>query len=237
MMIDVPSRIGRIARRLGAGALALVLLSGPVSPPAFAQGLPVGGAFTGLLGRASDSALDKLAQPGAFNNDSSIRIKLPGIAGKARGLMGVTDALGVTNGLTKSLNDAAGLAARAAKPVFRSAISKISLADVPGLVMKNDGGTQYLRQSADGDLRSQVRPLIVDALGKTGAFAQFDKLAAGSGALGALGGLSLNRDTLTNSVTDQALEGIYKYMASEEAKLRANPLGKARGLLDVLQPR
>jgi hypothetical protein len=44
----------------------------------------------------------------------------------------------------RKLNDAAGIAAGADKPMFRTAISSLSITDVPGIVQHNDGATQYL---------------------------------------------------------------------------------------------
>ena len=183
-----------------------------------------------LLGNASDRALDKLSTPGTFYADTAVRILLPGAKGKlASKLLRTGDKLGVTSKLTKSLNDAAGFAAAEAKPVFRSAVDGLKLTDVPDLALKNDGATQYLKKSADADLRVKVRPLILSALDKVGAFGQLEKLGRTSSLLGLAG---LNRDGLTDSVTDQAMKGIYSYMAKEEAGLRGNALGIGKSILD-----
>lgn len=201
-----------------------------------AQGL--GGALTGLLGAASDHALEKLAQPGAFYGDTSVRIGLPGLGGGGSGggglLGGLGSALGGIGGfdpIVRKLNDAGGMAARAAKPVFRAAISRLSFTDVPALIGQNDGATRYLRKSAGPELHAQVRPLVDSALGALGVYREIDRVAAGSSALAALG---LNHDKLGNSVTEQALGGIFKYMGVEEANLRAHPLG-ATGLGSALE--
>jgi Protein of unknown function (DUF4197) len=191
-----------------------------------------GGGIKKLLGGASDNALDKLSKPGAFYADTAIRILLPGAKGKlASKLLKTSDKLGVTTKLTKSLNDAAGFAAQEAKPVFRSAVDGLSLADVPGIALKNDGATEYLKKSADTDLRQKVRPLIVSALTKVGAFDQLEKLGNGGGLLNLA---KLDRDSLTESVTDQTMKGIYNYMAKEEAGLRGNLLGTGKSILDAV---
>ena len=209
-------------------ALALVV-SGAISAPVQAGVLDATGAKK-LLGNASDNALEKLAQPGTFYADTAIRILLPGAKGKlATKLIGMSDRLGVTSKLTKSLNDAAGFAAQEAKPVFRSAVDGLKLTDVPDLALKSDGATQYLKKSANTDLRAKVRPLIIAALTKVGAFSQLDKLGSGGGVLGLAG---LNKDGLTDSVTDQTMKGIFTYMAKEEGALRGNALGIGKSILD-----
>jgi hypothetical protein len=183
--------------------------------------------LTKILGNASDGALNKLSQTDGFYRDTAIRILLPGTTGKlASKLMGAGDKLGVTNKLTKSLNDAASLAAGEAKPIFRNAISGLKLTDVPGIALKKDGATSYLKQSASADLLTKIRPLIGGALGKVGAFDQLSKLSKAGGLLSALG---LNNDKLTDSVSNQALNGIFSYIGKEEASLRGNPLGKILG--------
>ncbi len=185
-----------------------------------------------LLGGASDSALDKLAKPDAFYADTAIRILLPGTKGKvASKLMSFGDKLGVTTKLTKSLNDAAGLAAKEAKPIFRSAVDGLSLSDLPGLALKGDGATQYLKTSSGTALRGKIRPLVSAALGKLGAFNQLSKLGSANSLLGAVG---VSPDGLTDSVTDQTMNGIFSYMGKEEAALRSNPIGLGKSILDGL---
>lgn len=198
-----------------------------------------GGSVKGLLGNASDSALDQLAKPGAFYADQAVRILLPGPLQKATKLMKLADKAGLTNNLTQSINDAAGLAAQEAKPVFRSAIDSMTLTDGVGIVTGGDtGGTQYLRRTSGEVLRQKMRPLISDALGRTGALKQLDSLGKGGSSgsmLGALSGIDLSRDGLIDSVTDQAMSGIFTYIGREEAAFRKNPLKTGQKLLDSIK--
>lgn len=215
----------RLLAGLGAGGAALWL-----GTPAQAQLLGAG--LNDLLGKASDSALDKLAVPGAFYADPGVRIAVPLLGGGAgRTLGGLLErgrSAGLTDGLTRKLNDAAGLAAKEAKPIFRAAISRLSLKGVPGIVQQSDGASQYLRTSAAPELNGKLRPLIDSALGQVGAFKLLDDLTRRVKLAGIAG---LSRDKLGASVTDQALNGIFKYIGSEEGKLRANPLKPAGSLL------
>jgi len=206
-----------------AAALAIMAVVAPAS-----AGLP----FAGLLGKVSDSALDKLSQPGAFYADEAVRIALPGPLKNASGLMKLADGAGLTNGLSKSINDAAGIAAGQAKPIFRAAIDRMTITDAARIVAKADGGTQYLRSSAGDVLRGKMRPLVLGALGKTGAFTQLDRIGKTGGLLARVG---ISRDGLTDSVTDQAMDGIFSYMGAEERKARANPLNTGQSLLRQLR--
>lgn len=214
------------SRRAAMGG-GLFLGAGLLLPARVTAGLLDGIGLTKLLGNASDSALTKLALPDGFYRDTAIRILLPGTSGKlAKKLLAGGDKLGLTTKLTKSLNDAASLAAGEAKPVFRSAIDGLKITDVPGIVTEKTGGTNYLERTAGVDLGTRVRPLISAALTKVGAFDQLAKLGSTGNLLGSLG---ITSDKLTDSVTKQAMHGIFSYMGTEEAALRANPakiLGK-----------
>jgi hypothetical protein len=180
--------------------------------------------LTKLLGNASDKALGKLGETDGFYRDLAVRILLPGAKGKlARKALRAGDKLGLTTKLTKSLNDAASLAAIEAKPVFRSAINQLKLSDIPGLATQKDGASQYLRRTAGVELEGKVRPLIDSALGKVGAFRQLADMNAKGGMLAALG---ITNERMASSVTQQAMNGIFAYMGKEEADIRANPLGK-----------
>jgi hypothetical protein len=222
--------IGRRTAILGSLAFgATALLAGPLNAAVLS-----GGSIKSMLGNASDGALDKLGKPGAFYADTAVRILLPGTTGKlASRIIRTGDKLGLTKKLTTSLNDAAGLAALEAKPVFRKAVDGLSITDVPGIVVKSDGATQYLKQSVGPDLRIKVRPLIVAALTKVGAFTQLERLGKTTGGL--LGLAKLNGDGLSDSVTDQALKGIYSYMGKEESSLRGNLSGIGKAIGDIIK--
>lgn len=219
-----------LERRAFVVGIVAAAMAGPLATGARAQGLGLGG----ILGRASDSALDRLAQPGAFYDDPDIRIGLPMIGGGSGGLTSLLDIgrkTGLLDGLIRKLNDAAGIAAGEAKPVFRAAIDELSFADVPGIVSKDDGATQYLRRSAGDELQGKLRPLVDSALGDVGAYRQLDNLNAKHSFLGLAG---INRDGLGSSVTEQGLNGIFSYIGIEEGKFRSNPLGKSGGILKGL---
>ncbi len=209
---------------LGAGVAA--------SPLAFAPlHAADSGGIKGSLGQASDGALDKLARPGAFWEDQAVRLLLPGPLQKAAGILRFTNKVGLTGDLQRSMNDAAGLAAKEAKPIFRSAIDGMTLSDGIGIVTGGDtGATDYLRRTSGETLGEKIRPLIASALGEVGAFDQLGRLGKVS-SLTRLAGLDLSEDGLTNSAKDQALNGIFTYIGREEGKFRSNPISKGKDLL------
>ncbi|MEQ8409992.1 MAG: DUF4197 domain-containing protein [Erythrobacter sp.] len=222
----------RADRRFVIAGLAACGIAGMITPrSARAQGL----GLSSILGRATDSALDKLARPGAFYDDEDIRIGLPLVGKPSSGLLGrimqAGDQLGVLGGITRSINDAAGSAAGEAKPIFREAIDGLSWADAPGIVSESDGGTQYLRRSSNDALSGKLSPLVDDALGEVGVYDQFDGLADKHSFIREAG---LNRESINRSVTEQALDGIFSYIGKEERAFRKDPIGNLGGALGDL---
>ena len=234
-------------RRFIAGA-TMLFGAGLMPASVHAQGL--GGLLGGrggldlssILGKATDSALDKLAVPGAFYGDEDVRIGLPivgdlgtdilgndvlgGAGGVLGGILGGASDLGVLDGITREINDAAGVAAGEAKPIFRDAIDELSFSDAPGIIRESDGGTQYLRASANDRLHSRLNPLVDSALERAGIYKTFDGLAQQHSFIGRAG---LNREKINRSVTDQGLNGIFSYIGAEERAFRKNPLSGILG--------
>ncbi len=230
--------IGRRALLAGIGTGASLTIFPSM---ASAQGL-FGGRSSGgglglgsILGKASDNALDKLAQPGTFYGDEDIRIGLPIVGGRSSGLLGslmsAGNRLGVLDGLTRTINDATGAAAGEAKPIFRDAIDDLSFDDAPSIIREDTGGTQYLRESSNDRLHSRLEPLIDSALDQAGVYRQFDSLADQHSFIRSAG---LNRESINRSVTDQGLNGIFAYIGNEEQTFRKNPVGNLGGALGDL---
>jgi hypothetical protein len=132
----------------------------------------------------------------------------------------------VLDGITRNINDAAGVAAGEAKPIFRDAIDDLSFSDAPGIIRESDGGTQYLRRSSNERLHSRLEPLVDSALERAGVYKTFDGLAEEHSFIRNAG---LSRERINRSVTDQGLDGIFSYIGAEEREFRKNPLGGLLG--------
>lgn len=203
---------------LTGACLVLLAFMGTPAVPQTPKAAPpiagsVGSSIKGLLGKASDSALEKLAKPGSFSADAAIRIGLPG--GKtARDLMQIANRAGVGGNIETALNDAATAAAGAAKPIFRTAIDRMTLTDAASMAKGSTGATDYLRKSAGDQVRAQLEPLVQAALKKSGALSQISKLSA----------FGITETSLVQHVAQKASDGIFLYMGKEEAALRKNPL-------------
>jgi len=185
--------------------------------------------ITKLLAGASDSALDKLAQPGAYFRDKAVRILLPGPIEKASKLLKFTGKGDLAKDLTKSMNDVASLAAKEAKPIFRDAIGGLNLKDGVGAATKKSGVTEYLRESSGAKLSQKIRPLVSKAMSDTGTFDQLSIFTS----VPVISKLGFSNDNMTDHITRKAMDGIFKYMAAEEKSIRNNPIKSLGGLLGI----
>jgi hypothetical protein len=200
-------------------AIGLVAIS-CLATPAFAQ---LGAdSIKGVLGKASDLALDKLSKPGAFSADDAIRISLPGAAKGLDDLMKVTDQAGLTSDISGSLNRAAEQAAAQAKPIFRSAIDKATLKDAVGIAKGGDtGATDYLKETSNTEIVNKLKPLIGATLEKAGVMKQVSQLSA----------VGMDGSKLTDYVSQKTADGIFTYMGREETTIRKDPIGTGKDLL------
>lgn len=203
---------------LALGTLALAVIAAPVH----AQGISI----KGMLGNASDAALDKLSQPGAFSADSAIKIVLPGQAEKLSGLMKLTDKAGLTNDISGSLNHAAEQAASEAKPIFRSAIDKASLNDAVTIAKGGDtGATDYLKKTSGPEIAAKLLPLVKAALDKSGVLKNASMLSS----------IGWDEKKLIDYVTGKTSDGIFTYVGREETKMRADPISTGKEMLKGLK--
>lgn len=216
---------GRIARGARtAAALACTAAALVFGAPAAAQ--LTGNPVKAMLGEASDRALDRLSQPGAFSADQAVRIALPGMGGSGNmgKLMELAGQSGGMADINAQLNRAAEKAAGEAKPIFRAAIDRMTFKDGVTMARSSTGATDYLRQNTAGEIEAKLIPLVHSALQQSGALSH-------SAALSAVG---MGEDKLTRYVADKTTQGIFTYVGQEETKARQDPIGTGKQLLQGL---
>ncbi len=206
------------------GATATLACAALAAQPAAAQAPSIG--IKPLLAQASDAALDKLSQPGAFSADSAIRIGLPGAGqGGVGKLLDLAQQSGLSGSLDAALNRAAEQAAAQAKPIFRSAIDRATLNDALDIARGGStGATDYLRKSAGAQVTSQLKPLVRDALQASGVLQKTAQLSA----------LGFDEARLSDYVAGKTADGIFTYVGREETRMRQDPIGTGTQLLKGL---
>jgi hypothetical protein len=127
-----------------------------------------------------------------------------------------------------SMNRGAEDAAKSAAPIFVNAIKQMSIQDAMGILRGgNNAATNYLKSKTTPQLTEAFRPVIEASLKKVDAtkywntvfttYNQFTKE-------------KVNPD-LPAYVTEKALQGIFVQLASEEEKIRKDPLARTTDIL------
>ena len=201
--------------------------------PAEAIGeLSIGDISAGLkdaLKVGTGNVVGQLGAAGGFSADDAIRIALPEelqTAKKWLDKVGMADELIDLEG---KMNEAAEIATPKAKALFWDSIASMSIDDARSIYNgSNDAATQYFREKMGGQLADLVRPVIGDSLNQAGAVKRFDDIMKEYQSIPFVPDVKAN---LTEHTVDKSLDGIFYYLAKEEAAIRANPAERTTELL------
>ncbi len=194
-----------------------------------------------MLLQSSQQAISALGQKGGFLNNPLVKIPLPdSLSLLDSGLRKMGQGQYIDD-FVKSMNTAAEKAVPEAAEVFAQAIENMSPQDA--LSVLNGGAhsvTEYFKKSSSETLKQRFAPLIKQATDSSGVTTAYKSLMAqtkdmnvGGFNIGNLlsGGKASGNLDLDQYVTDKSLEGLFKIMAEEEAKIRSNPTARATDLL------
>lgn len=201
-------------------------------PAATRSVLSLGNISAGLkeaLQIGTSNVVDQLGANGGFGLDDAIRIALPDELETARKYLdkvGMGDSL---SALEDKMNEAAELATPHAKKLFVDAISDMTIDDAKAIYKGSDtAATEYFRQKMGDKLGDLIRPFVSDSLAEAGAVQSFDKIMANYKNIPFVPDLKAD---LTKHTVDKGLDGIFHYLALEEAAIRADPKKRTTDLL------
>ncbi|MEQ8355522.1 MAG: DUF4197 domain-containing protein [Kiloniellaceae bacterium] len=233
-------------------ALFCMALGVPLAGGAVAQGslfdkakelLPSGGGAAGDLTTAeigeglrealrvgTERVVGQLGQTDGFNSDPDIHIPLPKSLQRVQQALGAVGMSGLADDLELRLNRAAEAATPEAKQIFWDAISQMTLEDVEAIYDgPEDAATRYFQDKMSNPLSDAMRPAIDDSLADVGAIASYDRMM---GEYRAIPFVPDVKSDLTDYALGEALDGLFTYIAREEAAIRSNP---AKRTTEILQ--
>lgn len=186
------------------------------------------------LGVGTANVVARLGKVEGFNLDPNIRIPLPSQLQKVDAALKLAGMNNLTQELETRMNRAAELATPRAKQLFVNAITQMSFADARQILFggQNDAATQYFRRTMGHELTGDIQPIIQATLAEAGAIKAFDTATAHYNRLPLVGQLTGDAKANLNSyVANKAVDGIFYYVAKEEAAIRANPAKRTTDLL------
>ncbi len=195
-----------------------------------------------MLLQGSEQAIGSLGQAGGFLNNPAVKIPVPSSLSLLESGLRQAGQGQYIDDFVKSINAAAEQAVPEATAVFSKAIENMTPTDAMKILNGPENSvTEYFKKTSSEELKQRLLPLIKQATDKNGVTTAYKGLMTKTeglnlGALGNVGSLlGGGKDSsaldLDQYVTDQSLEGLFKVMAEEEAKIRSNPAARATDLL------
>jgi hypothetical protein len=171
----------------------------------------------------------QLGKPDGFNADPAIHIPLPAQMERVKTALARVGMAGTLEDLELRLNRAAEAATPTAKSLFVDSISKMTLTDVNSIYRGDkDAATQYFQRTMTPELTTSMQPIVQKSLADVGAVQVYDQVMNRYNALPLVPKQDLN---LNGYVVQLAMNGIFHYMAQEEAAIRENPVARTTDLL------
>ena len=202
------------------------------SPSSIASGLSVEDISAGLkdaLKVGTENVVSQLGKPEGFNLDENIHIPLPAEIEKVRKLL---DSVGMGSMLAEletQLNRGAEAATPKAKELFLTAIKEMSIEDAKKIYNgPEDSATNYFREKMSGPLGDEMRPVIENSLNDVGAVKTYDAILSQYKTIPFVPDLKAN---LTEHAVNKGMDGIFYYLAKEEAAIRKDPVKQTTALL------
>jgi hypothetical protein len=159
-----------------------------------------------------------------------IRIALPDQLQSAASTMRQLGLGGQVDELETGMNRAAELAAAEAREIFWNAITGMTVSDAFGILNGgNTAATEYFRDRTHAALRTRFHPIIERKIESVGVSRVYGRIAETYNSLPLAGTQRLV--DLDEYVTDRALAGLFTVLATEEQKIRQDPLARTTDLL------
>ncbi len=177
----------------------------------------------------SKLVVDNLGAVDGFNTDPVAHIPLPPELQKAQKLMAKVGLGGLGDEVELKMNRAAESAMDESGEVVLNAIQAMTLDDANGILQgPDDAATQYLQRVGGDDIKSRIRPIVEQALAEVGAIDALDRMMEGYETLPFVPNV---KGDLTEHATQKAYDGLFHYIAVEEAAIRENPAKRTTDLL------
>ena len=180
----------------------------------------------------TQKAVATVGRAGGFMNDQQVHIPLPGPLEKVRTGLAMVGASGMADDLDERINKAAEIAAPKAAAIFGNAVGKMSIQDARGILTgPQDSATQYFKRTTTPELSKAMKPIIDQSLSKVGAVKSYNALTAQVKTLPLPANVNLD---LSQYVVGKTLDGIFFYLAQQEADIRANPAARTTDALKAV---
>ncbi len=189
----------------------------------------IGSGLKEALRVGSERVVAQLGKTDGFNSDPQIHIPLPENLKKVQSALSKVGMSSMVDDLELRLNRAAEVATPKAKKLFGDAIKEMTMDDAKAIYQgPDDAATSYFKGKMSKPLAEEMRPIVNESLAQVGAIQSYDNM------MGKYKSLPFVPDVkadLTEHVLGKGMDGIFYYIAKEEAAIRQNPVKRTTELL------
>lgn len=172
------------------------------------------------LDQGIEKQVSKLTQTDGFYKNELVKILLPEELRKVDQTLRDIGLGNLADEGLKVLNRAAEDAVSQATPIFVNAVKEMSFTDARNILLgNNNAATSYLENKTNTALYERFNPVINTSFEKVGADKIWSSIITRYNAIPLTN--KVNPD-LTDYVTQEALNGVYKMIAIEEEQIRTN---------------
>ena len=226
-------------KRIALVLVATTLFSGCAEMQQIANQLPsvleqtgtvdIAGGLKEALNNGISKQVTKLTAVDGFYKNEMVKILLPEELKKVdSGLRKIGLGNLADEGL-KAINRTAEDAVKEATPIFVDAIKGMTFTDAKNILMGNESAaTTYLQSSTSTALYGKFNPVIKTSFAKVGADKIWANIITKYNAIPLV--KKVNPD-LTDYVTNQAMNGVFKMVSVEEKNIRTNLSSRTSDLL------
>jgi hypothetical protein len=180
----------------------------------------------------SEKAVERVSRPDGYYGNPKIRIPLPGAVEKVEPALRAAGFGSTVDEFELSMNRAAEKAAPEAKSLFLDAIQQMTLTDAQKILEgRKDEATRYFQKKTSDRLQALFQPIVRDSMDQVGATQSYQTLEKQIETIPFAGGVAFDLDEY---VTEKSVDGLFKMLAREEAKIRTDPAAQVTDLLKTV---
>jgi len=186
-------------------------------------------AFKEALTKGSETVVNKLGVKDGFNADPKIHIPLPKSLKTVQTTLNQFGMGKYMDDVETKLNRAAEAATPQAKALFLQAIKDMTFDDVKKIYQgPQDSATQYLKSKTAPQIKAKMAPIVDKTLNEVGAITAYDKAISKYKDLPFVPDVKAD---LLDHVVNKGMNGMFYYIAQEEAAIRKDPVKQSTEIL------
>jgi len=177
----------------------------------------------------TETVVSQLGQTGGFNSDPKIHIQLPQSLDTVKSTLDKVGMGSMLDDLELKLNRAAEAATPKAKALFWQCIHQMTLEDAQSIYSgPDDAATRYFQDKMSAPLAAEMSPAVSESLSQVGAIETYDEIMSRYENVPFVPDVKAD---LTGYVVNEGMDGIFYYLAKEEAAIRQDPAKRTTDIL------